>query len=63
MREAQRKYERKLRELGIHRSKSYALKCSIANDADIIAKLDKTTNKCGYIKALIRQDIAANNKD
>lgn len=62
MREAQRKYEKKLRELGIHRFKSYALKCSKENDADIIAKLDKTANKCGYIKALIRQDIAANNK-
>ena len=28
-------------------------------DADIIAKLDNVPNKQGYIKQLIRQDIAA----
>lgn len=57
MREAQKKYEKKLRELGIHRFKTFALKCSIGTDADVIAKLESVPNKCGYLKDLIRKDI------
>ena len=35
------------------------LKLNIGTDNDILEKLDKVPNKQGYIKALIRQDIAA----
>ena len=34
------------------------LKLNKVNDADIIAKLDSVSNKQGYIKELIRADIA-----
>ena len=34
---------------------------SLEHDADILAKLDSVPNKLGYIKALIRADIAAQN--
>lgn len=33
------------------------LKLSVNTDADILAKLDSTENKQGYIKELIRKDI------
>lgn len=39
-------------------SKSYRLKVMTRTEADIIAKLDSEPNKSGYIKRLIRQDIA-----
>ena len=35
------------------------LKLNIGTDRDILEKLDKVPNKQGYIKALIRQDIAS----
>lgn len=35
---------------------------SIENDADVLAKLDSVQNKQGYVKALIRADIAARAK-
>lgn len=38
--------------------KTLSLQCNIATDADIIARLDSVPNKAGYIKALIRTDIA-----
>lgn len=37
----------------------YGLKYNINTDADIIAHLDKQPSMQGYIKALIRADIAA----
>lgn len=39
------------------------LKLNIGTDRDILEKLDKVPNKQGYIKALIRQDIAASAVD
>lgn len=33
------------------------------HDADVIEKLENTTNKLGYIKELIRADIAKQKKD
>lgn len=37
----------------------YGLKYNIHTDADIIARLEKQTSIQGYIKKLIRADIAA----
>lgn len=34
------------------------MKLNIKTDADILKKLDSVSNKQGYIKALIRKDIA-----
>lgn len=41
-------------------SRRYNLKYNIKTDADIISFLDKQPSIQGYIKALIRADIAAN---
>ena len=38
--------------------KQYLLKYHLENDADIIAKLDEMESKQGYIRQLIRDDIA-----
>ena len=38
--------------------KYYTLKMNLVNDADIIDKLNHETSKQGYIKQLIRDDIA-----
>lgn len=35
----------------------YVVKVAKKTEADIIAQLEKQTNKAGYIKALIRADI------
>lgn len=42
--------------------RKFCLALSIQYDADIIAQLDTVSNKQGYIKALIRADIAARAK-
>ena len=34
------------------------IECNKRADADVIARLDEVGNKAGYIKALIRADIA-----
>lgn len=39
-------------------SKVYRLKVMTRTEQDIIQKLDSVPNKAGYIKALIREDIA-----
>ena len=49
--EAQNKY---LKE----KSKRYVFRAMIATESDIIEKLDSIDNKSGYIKGLIREDIA-----
>ena len=36
------------------------MKLNLKTDADILEKLESVGNKQGYIKALIREDIAAN---
>lgn len=41
-------------------TKSVKLKLNIKTDADILARLDEVENKQGYIKRLIRKDIADN---
>lgn len=38
--------------------KQYNLMCHIVNDADVIEMLNSQENKQGYIKALIRADMA-----
>lgn len=40
-----------------------AIKLNYNTDADIIERLEKEPSKGGYIKRLIRQDIASNNPD
>ena len=40
------------------KTRSVRLKLSIMADADILAKLDTVPSKMGYIKSLIRADIA-----
>ena len=39
--------------------KQYSLPCFTTTEQDIIDKLESVPNKSGYIKALIRADIAA----
>lgn len=39
--------------------KQYSLPCFTTTEQDIIDKLESVPNKAGYIKALIRADIAA----
>ncbi len=42
--------------------KQFKIDCIITTEADIIKKLESVPNKAGYIKQLIRADIAANKK-
>lgn len=42
--------------------KQFKIDCIVTTEADIIKKLESVPNKAGYIKQLIRADIAANNK-
>lgn len=42
--------------------KQFKIDCITTTEADIIKKLESVPNKAGYIKQLIRADIAANNK-
>lgn len=44
-------------------TKQYKLKLNIKTDADVIEKLESVENRQGYIKALVRQDIEAENLD
>lgn len=39
----------------------YVIKVAKKTEGDIVAQLEKQTNKSGYIKALIRADIAKEN--
>lgn len=41
-------------------SKRYTLKVMTRTEADIIEKLDSVPNRAGYIKSLIRRDLAEN---
>ena len=49
--EAQAKYKKA-------NTKQIALQLNIKTDTDILKKLEEVPNKQGYIKALIREDIA-----
>ena len=42
--------------------KQYSLPCFTTTEQDIIDKLESVPNKAGYIKSLIRADIAASKK-
>lgn len=57
LKHAQSKYQAKRQKDGTIPLKIYSLKCHIINDADIIAAMDLQTNKNGYLKKLIRNDI------
>lgn len=37
------------------------IRLNLKTDADIIARLDQVDSKAGYVKGLIREDIARNN--
>lgn len=39
-------------------TKQIVLKLNIKTDSDILAKLEQTDNKQGYIKELIRKDLS-----
>ena len=41
--------------------KQFKLDCFTSTEMDIIEKLESVPNKAGYIKSLIRADIAASN--
>lgn len=43
-------------------SKVYRVKVMTRTESDILQKLESVTNKAGYIKSLIRQDIARETK-
>ena len=42
--------------------KQFKIDCVMSTEADIIKKLESVPNKAGYIKQLIRADIAADRK-
>lgn len=46
-----------------NKTKMYALKVVKSTEADIIEKLESVPNKAGYIKSLIRADIAKQCKE
>lgn len=50
----QRKYNQE-------KTRSINLRLMVNTEQDIIQKLDSVPNKCGYIKSLIRADIAKSN--
>lgn len=54
---AQRKAQKKYDENNKDRYKSLYLKLNVESDRDILNKLESVTNKQGYIKELIRNDI------
>ena len=43
--------------------KQYCIPCFTTTEQDIIEKLESVQNKAGYIKQLIRADIAAHKDD
>lgn len=53
---AQARYEKKRAGSGV--TKGYYVKCHAVHDKDIIAALEAQENKNGYIKELIRADLA-----
>ena len=44
-------------------TRKFLLKLNKNTDSDIITRLDKAQSKQGYIKSLIRQDIAKNGSE
>ncbi len=44
-------------------TKKICMKLNLVYDADILEKLDSVPNKQGYIKELIRKDLAGNNQE
>lgn len=55
--EAQKRYETKLREEGRTRKKDFNLRCHVENDRDVIEWMEQQENKSGYLKELVRKDI------
>lgn len=58
--EARKLSQKRYQQKGVvqERLRSYNLRLHVVHDADVIAKLDSVENRSGYIKALIRADIA-----
>ena len=54
--ESQKKYDKK-------NTKQFMMKLNLKYDADIIDKLESVKNRQGYIKDLIRNDIAAHEEE
>ena len=44
------------------KTKTYTIKVIKTTEQDIINKLEEKANKAGYVKSLIRKDIAKSNK-
>ena len=44
-------------------TKQYKIKLNLNSDSDIIEKLDSLDNKTGYIKSLIRKDLASSSAE
>lgn len=57
-----RKYVAKYDKANKDMFRSIAMKFNRVNDKDVLDKLDSVPNKQGYVKALIRADIAKNGK-
>lgn len=55
--DAQKRAQKKYDENNKDRYKSLYLKLNVESDRDILNKLESVTNKQGYIKELIRNDI------
>ena len=55
--EAQKRYETKLREEGRTRKKDFNLRCHVDHDKDVIEWMESQENKSGYLKELVRKDI------
>lgn len=54
--ESQKKYDKQ-------NTKQFMMKLNLKYDADIIDKLESVKNRQGYIKDLIRNDIAAHEEE
>lgn len=60
VKKAQKAYVERLKKRGIKITKDFILKCHLVHDKDVIKQLEKQSNKNGYIKSLIREDIKKN---
>lgn len=55
--EAQKRYEEKLRKAGIKRRKQFFFSLHVEKDKDLIARLEAQPSKAAYLKKLIGEDI------
>lgn len=55
--EAQKRYEEKLRKAGIKMRKPFFFSLHVEKDKDLIARLEAQPSRAAYLKKLIREDI------